>query len=243
MQNEKFPQINNNNITSELAKSENKFKKGVIFNGNRSENKIALTFDADLTGTMLYNSNNIYNYEIENILRQHQIKSTVFVTGLWAEYYKKQLKELSSDTLFEIGNHSYYHKSFTQNCYGLRKLNDNEKKADILKAQETIKGITGTEPVLFRFPGGCYTDKDAELVNDNNLCVIQWDVISGDAVWKSPGKIVRNVLNNVKNGSIIIMHFTGNRKTPATAESLKIIIRELKSRGFEFVKVSELINQ
>ena len=218
-----------------------KYIPGVIFNGNREYKKIALTFDADLTESMLNKSASLYNYEIENILRKNNIKATIFITGLWAEYYEKQLKELANDTLFEIGNHSYSHKSFTHDCFNLKKLGDKHKKEDVLKAQEIIKRITGKYPLLFRFPGGCYSVQDVELVNELGLNIIQWDVISGDAIWKNPDKIIRNVLNKIQNGSIVIMHFTGNKKTPATAESLQKIIDELKKRGFEFVKVSELI--
>jgi peptidoglycan/xylan/chitin deacetylase (PgdA/CDA1 family) len=239
--NSNLTQIKKDTLTAIQKKSEIKFNQGVIFNGNRDNKKIALTFDADLTESMFNKSASNYNYEIENILRKNNIRATIFVTGLWAEYYEKQLIELANDTLFEIGNHSYYHKSFTYNCFSLKKLQDKQKKEDILKAQETIKRITGKKPQLFRFPGGCYSAQDVELVNELGLNIVQWDVISGDAVWRNPDKIILNVLNKTKNGSIIVMHFTGNNKTPATAKSFQVIINELKRREFEFVKVSELI--
>ncbi|MBN1633374.1 MAG: polysaccharide deacetylase family protein [Ignavibacteria bacterium] len=236
----KITQIKNDTSTS-VAKKSGKFQQGVVFHGNPDDKKIALTFDADMTESMLNKSKKIYNHEIEDILRKNNVKATIFVAGLWAELYWEQLKKLANDTLFEIGNHSFSHKSFTDNCFGLKKLYDSEKEEDILKAQETIKRITGNYPSLFRFPGGCYTAGDVELVNKLGLTVIHWDVISGDAVWKNPRKIIQNVLNKSKNGSIIVMHFPGNRRTSLTAESLQIIIDELKKKRFEIVKVSELI--
>ena len=53
-------------------------------------------------------------------------------------------------------------------------------------------------------------------------------------------EIYRNVLiyNRLENGSIILMHNNGEH----TAEALGLIIPALREKGYEFVKVSDLIN-
>ncbi len=43
------------------------------------------------------------------------------------------------------------------------------------------------------------------------------------------------------NGSIILLHMNGTPTAPKTAEALPMIISTLKARGYEFVKVSELL--
>ena len=45
------------------------------------------------------------------------------------------------------------------------------------------------------------------------------------------------VINNVKNGSIILMHNNGLH----TAEAVPIILETLKNKGFTFVPIGELI--
>ena len=45
------------------------------------------------------------------------------------------------------------------------------------------------------------------------------------------------VVNNVKNGSIILLHNNGLH----TAEAVPVILETLKNRGFTFLPVDELI--
>jgi peptidoglycan/xylan/chitin deacetylase (PgdA/CDA1 family) len=58
-------------------------------------------------------------------------------------------------------------------------------------------------------------------------------------------EITANILKNTKNGSIICLHdhFYYIQNSNNTLESLKIIIPELKKRGFKFVTVSELLKE
>jgi peptidoglycan-N-acetylglucosamine deacetylase len=61
--------------------------------------------------------------------------------------------------------------------------------------------------------------------------------------WNTPGvnKIVNRVLKNVKNGNIVLFHDYIEGPTQTIA-ALKIILPELKSRGYQLVTVSELLN-
>jgi len=206
---------------------------------------ISLTFDADMTSGMLAKlksgkEKSIYNPEIIKILRQNKVPATIFITGLWAETYPKAVKDMASDSLFEIGDHSYSHRSFTDNCYGLPALPEKEKQADLSKAQEVLRKISGKTPKLFRFPGGCSSANDTKLVSGYNLQVIGWTLASGDAFNSNTKAIVSNVLHNAKDGSIIVFHISGGRYAPKTADVLKVIIPELKKQGFEFKTVSDL---
>ena len=72
---------------------------------------------------------------------------------------------------------------------------------------------------------------------------ITWDVEpdSFPEIEKDANKIVQYVLANVKPGSIILLHVM----YPSRKESLKSvkgIIAGLKSRGYEFKTVSELLS-
>ena len=207
--------------------------------------KIALTFDACMTRGMVGRlekglDKSLYDASIIQFLHQEKISATIFITGLWAEKYPSAVKEIASDTLFEIGNHSFSHRGFIQNCFSLPYLPDSEKGNDILKTQEVLTKLSGKRPGLFRFPGGCYTQEDQKLVRNLGLKVVGWTFPSGDAFNYDTKAVIQYVLSNAKSDAVIVFHLSGGRYAPRTAEILKAIIPELKKQGYEFSKVSAL---
>lgn len=69
--------------------------------------------------------------------------------------------------------------------------------------------------------------------------VIQWSIDSLD--WKEPGVhfIVKRVLDEVKPGSIILMHNNGVH----TPDALAILVPRLIQMGYKIVPLSELVYQ
>lgn len=74
-----------------------------------------------------------------------------------------------------------------------------------------------------------------------NYQVVQWDTDSLD--WKNPGvdQIVDRVVSKAHPGDIVLLHASDSVKQ--THEALPQIIEQLRQKGYEFVTVSELINQ
>lgn len=107
-------------------------------------------------------------------------------------------------------------------------------------SQELLTRLTGKTPALFRFPGGCANAADQLLIRKRGLRVVRWSFASGDAFNSNTEAIVQNVLNLARSGSIVVFHLSGGRYAPKSAEALKMIVPELRKRGFEFVKVSAL---
>ncbi len=220
----------------------------VIEYGSRYQLKAALTFDADMTPGMqkmlkLGIVKSWYNSSIKQTLDKENVKATIFLTGLWAETYPKEAKELAEDPLFEIGNHSYSHPAFTKNCFKLTFIDDIKDKSEVLSAQDAIKKATGITPKYFRFPGGCFDAQDLKNIHDLGLLVIHWDIAAGDGFNKNPEDIVQRVKSRVQNGSIIVFHLQGEPFAPKTNEALVKIIPYLKKRGYQLVTISELLNQ
>lgn len=218
----------------------------VIFHGPRDKKRIALTFDAEMTDGMKADLvsgrvKSSYNKSIIDILNQTQTKATLFLTGLWIEIYPDITKELSKNPLFELGSHSYTDSSFFGFCYGLKQIDKTLKIEDIGATEKLLREHAGIDNRLFRFPGGCYTPEDVKLVNQANDIVVHWDVSGSDGFNQNATQIVNNVLDKTQNGSIIILHMNGAPTAPRTAEALPQIIAALKKKGFEFVKVSELL--
>jgi peptidoglycan/xylan/chitin deacetylase (PgdA/CDA1 family) len=219
----------------------------VIFHGPRDKKNIALTFDAEMTDNMRANVisgrvKSSYDQRIIDILIKTNTKATLFLTGMWIELYPDITKQLSQNPLFELGSHSYTDSSYSGFCYGLHVLPNTLKIEDIGATEKLLREHAGIDNQLFRFPGGCYTPSDVKLVNEANDIVVHWDVVGADGFNTNANQIIHNVVDNVQNGSIIILHMNGTPTAPKTADALPIIISQLKARGYVFVKINELLN-
>lgn len=219
----------------------------VIFHGPRDKKKIALTFDAEMTDGMRasYLSGAVkssYDKRIIDVLNKTQTKATLFLTGMWIELYPDVTRELSNNPLFELGSHSYTDSSYHGFCYGLKQIPSTLRIEEIGATEKLLREHAGIDNKLFRFPGGCYTPDDVKLVNQANDVVVHWDIVGADGFNQNANQIIRNVVDNVQNGSIIVLHMNGAPTAPKTADALPSIILGLKKRGFEFVKVTELLN-
>lgn len=219
----------------------------VINHGPRDRPQIALTFDADMTRTMAARlssgqGQSWYDPAIVQELQSTRTPATFFVTGLWAMAYPDVVRSLARDPLFEIENHSVDHAAFTANCFGLPVVaSENLKRWEVSRTATLLNSIAGVTPRYFRFPGGCHQQRDLEIVRSLGHEVVGWDVISGDAFERDPAGVVRNVLEQVQPGAIIVMHLNGAPHAPATASALRTLIPVLRTRGFRFVTLRELL--
>lgn len=223
-------------------------KPQVIEHGSRDKKQIALTFDADMTPPMylLLKKGFVkswYNRDIKETLDREHVKATIFLGGLWVKAYSKEASDLAHDPLIEIGNHSYNHHAFKRGCFELGVIDDAADRDEVGAAQTAIFAATGTVPKYFRFPGGCFDKIDIETIAKMGLKIVHWDVVSGDGFNKNADSIVRKVESGVQNGSIVVFHIHDGTYAPKTNDALIRIIPDLRKRGFEFVTVSEMIDE
>src|SRR6516164_657594 len=206
---------------------------------------VALTFDADMTFKMFneLKSGKIaswYNQRVIATLREEHVPATLFLAGLWIERYPAVTQDLSTDPLFEIGNHSYSHPGFRSPCYGLGSVQKSNQAAEVKRTDELLKRYSRSYKKYFRFPGLCFDASDVERIEAQDYTVIGGDVYAGDGFEKSATKIVSNVLAHVRSGSIVILHMHGGPNAPRTADALPDIIKKFRLRGYTFVRVSDL---
>ncbi len=237
-----------NNAVTELTQpqiSPQYLSESIVFHGSSASAKLALTFDADMTPGMAAQMANPnitwYNAKLVDVLHQTQTPATLFLTGMWIETHPDIAKTLSNDPLFELGNHSYSHPSFSRPCFGLKPISENEKPAQITKTQVLLKSLTGKDNLYFRFPGGCYTKNDLALVKSFGLLPIQWNSEGPDSFNTDTNKIIANLKRYTHNGTIIVLHLDGEKNSPKTAEVVSAYIPWARSQGYEFVKLSDLL--
>lgn len=200
----------------------------IVWEVKTNEKLIALTFDDG--------PDPVDTPAILNLLKQYDAKATFFVIGERAEEYPEIVSQ-EIESGHEIANHTYSHRFFN------RKTQQEKMENEILKAEQVIYKVTGEKPELFRPPGGYYSERLVETTKKYDYHLIMWSWHQDTEDWKSPGvgKIVNKVLNNARNGDIILFHDYVSGKSH-TVEALQQILPVLKERGFTFVTVSELLN-
>lgn len=193
-----------------------------------SSKYIAITFDDGPSSE--------YTPEILDILQEHNAKATFFVVGSRAQQNPSIIKSMVKSG-HELANHSFHHPDFT----GITK---EELIHEMDNTSEVLESLTGAPPRLFRPPGGVYNDIIVNTANEEGYMVVMWSWHQDTRDWKSPGvhNIVKTVLNNTRNGDIVLFHdFGGDRSQ--TVEALKQILPKLKEEGYQFVTVSELLQK
>lgn len=193
-----------------------------IYSVECGEKKAAITFDC------AWGADDIP--DILDVLKKADVKATFFIVGQWAEKYPDKVRMIALAG-HDIANHSYSHLR-------MGSLDRNKIKNEIELCGRKLSELSGTKVDLFRVPYGDYSGAVVDEAEKLGYYTIQWNVDSLD--WKPDiGKeeIMSRVMSKVKPGSIILFH----NDTAHTAGLLPGIIEGLKSSGYEFVPVSELI--
>jgi len=216
----------------------------VLQHGMRAGNKVALTFDADMTDAMLATLRSgaavsYANLAVIDQLERRGIPATFFITGEWAEQYPDVVRRLAANPRFELANHSYRHGAFTGNCYNLPRVPVNEMTADVARTFTVLEPFGGRQTRYFRFPGLCHDPAALQALCGLGVTVVDGDVVSGDPFATAAGPIVHNVLSTVRAGSIVIMHVT-EANAQFTDEALGPILDGLTAAGLRPVPLSDL---
>ena len=168
------------------------------------------------------------------ILYDNDASATFFVIGENAKRYPELVKA-EYDLGCEIGNHTYSHVRLNEK--GISVLSDEIKKAD-----DIIYEITGCRPALFRPPEGKHNGKADEIIKRAGKRTVLWTVDTRDWAHTDKEKIIENIKNNIKNGSVILFHDYIAPPSP-TPDVLREILPYLKAQGYEFVTVTELLSR
>lgn len=185
------------------------------------DKKISISFDATWGAER--------TPKILEILKEYDIKTTYFVTGIWIEEYPELVKKIAEEG-HEIGNHTDSHPHLNQ-------LSAEQIQDELKQVEDTVYELTGKRTKLFRPPFGEYNNNVIKTVNNMGYKAIQWSIDSLD--WKNLSKdaIYKRVTANPHNGAIILFHNDGLN----TPDALPSIIEFYTENGYEIVPISKLI--
>jgi peptidoglycan/xylan/chitin deacetylase (PgdA/CDA1 family) len=192
---------------------------------------IALTFDDGPSGT---------TPAILDVLDAYCVRATFFVIGLWVELLPDVVRDTAARG-HELGNHTWTHVD-ADRTRELATLHD-----EVAKTNDVIERVAGRRPTLLRPPYGSDPGRFARVAAECGLeATVLWSVQSFDWQDPQPEPIVEQVLAEVEPGAIVLFH-DGQRETndatprASTLKALPTILERLRSDGYEFLTVSELL--
>ena len=163
---------------------------------------------------------------------------TLFITGKYIDQNGSKLLKYAVANGFELGNHTYSHKSVRTDSEG-KLWTDVENRDDIEKCQTLVETELGVTMKYFR-PAGAHTNEALYaatqslglpcIVGNRNEAISDWD--NSVESWK----IAERVLNNSYDGAIILLHGWNSK----TAEAMSTVCETLYKQGYRFCTLDEL---
>ena len=194
-----------------------------IQHGPRDIKKVALTFHG--AGAPDYAD------PLLKLFKASNTKISVFAVGTWLVSEPSVASRIIGDG-HDLGNHTMTH---TQ----MKTISAKRVDSEITGCANELTKLIGNHGAWFRPSGTQFstsTIRTAAVKYGYGQC-ISYEVDSEDFKDVSKSKMVSNVMNNVKNGSIISMHF-GHK---VTLDAMPTILDKLHAKGLTPVTLTELL--
>lgn len=208
----------------DIVKVAKQYPNDVFVNGDTYKNSIALTFDDGPDGKI--------TPKILDILKQNNVKANFFFIGENVSRFPGVVRRADKEGNLVL-NHSYDHPDF-------KKQNNEETKNEILKTENIIYKIIGKRPAIIRPPYGDVDERVVSSILETGDKITIWSIDTLDWSQKEKDNIIKNVLDNLRPGDILLMHSNGDKS--ATAEALPSIIKGVKERGYGIVTLDKMLN-
>jgi peptidoglycan-N-acetylglucosamine deacetylase len=208
-----------------------------IVSGPADERVVALTFDDG--------PNPPYTSAILDVLEREHVHATFFVVGRAVAAYPAVVRRAVRDG-DAIGNHTWSHGHMIL-------MNAAQVRSSLAKTDDAIFRAAGVHTRIMRPPFGARDWLVLDQARSLGYTPVMWSVpLAKD--WEEPPAqtILDRILPYVRDGSIIVLH-DGNRgivcanKRARTCdrhseiEATRLIIERLRSQGYSFVTVPELL--
>ena len=189
------------------------------YNYSADKKTVALTFDDGPSSK--------YNAQFLDVLARNKAHATFFMVGTMMNNCQKCVLD-TYNSGNEVGSHTYNHMNIKKN--NALDVNDNLKQVDDLFYKITNDHIKYVRP-----PYGSYSKENLENINNP---LILWNIDTEDWSHHDVDYIVNSVMENVQDGSIILMH----ELYETSLQALEVLLPRLYVEGYQVVSVSELAN-
>lgn len=159
-----------------------------------------------------------------DLLKIHQAKASFFCIGKNAFEHPEIISRIENNG-HTIGNHTYNH----YHCY---KHSLEEYLENIRLTTQLLDELSSNYKKLFRPPYGRISPKATRILRQQGYKIMMWDVLSADFdLNTSVDQCVKNVISNIKPGSIVVFH-DSVKSYPILRKALPKILNHLAKNGY-----------
>ena len=199
-------------VTAQSDSSDKKSKK----KKKTTQKTIALTFDDGPSS---------FTDRLLDCLEANNAKATFFMVGKEILSFPDEVKRMKALGC-ELGNHTYDHTD-------LATLSASDISSEISRVDQELVNLTGQGATVVRPPYGSVNDTVKATVGTP---MILWSIDTLDWKTQDVQATVEEVMNNVQDGSIILMHDIYS----TSVDAAEILIPQLIEDGYQLVTVHEL---
>jgi len=175
-----------------------------------------------------------------DILRNHEVKATFFVTGEMAQRFPDIVSRIRNEG-HELGGHGYSH------CHPW-KTGPVMSLIDMIKGTRIIKSFVGNQrPILFRPPYGKFNFVTLCYLIMTKQKIVFWDNDPKDYLAERSEDVVNKILQNINEQNVVLMHDGGAvdswliRKN-VTVISVQLLLKKI-SRQYHFKTIGEVFDK
>jgi peptidoglycan-N-acetylglucosamine deacetylase len=197
------------------------FFGGLTASVETEQKVVALTFDDGPTKSV---------DQLLPLLEKYNAKATFFLIGKDIEKHPEEAKKLA-EAGHQIGNHTYSHNRMVLKSSSFI-------KEEIETTDELIRKSGYKGEIDFRPPYGKKLVGLPYYLSQHNRETIMWNM-EPDTYFIAVSDKVNYVMENMKPGSIILMHPMYDQ-TGDSLQAIEEILQKLTNDGYKFVTVNEL---
>ena len=185
-----------------------------------SARMVALTFDDGPTET---------TKKILDVLEKYDARATFCIVGANIETHKKTIAR-AVDLGCELVSHTWNHSALTT-------MSTDNLKKDTERVSDALYKISGVKPVFVRPPGGSYNSTTSKTIGSMGMATLFWSIDPQDWSHLNSNTTYTRVMDNVKDGSIVLLHDL----VISTGTAVEKLVPDLIKKGYQLVTVSELL--
>ncbi|OBB21158.1 polysaccharide deacetylase [Mycolicibacterium setense] len=172
--------------------------------------------------------------EVLKILADAQVPATFYLTGRELEAAPQQGAAIATAG-HEIGNHSYSHQRMVL-------MSPGTVAGEIERTDTAIRATGYQGSITFRPPYGKKLWTLPHYLSTHDRTTVTWDVEPDSATGADATAIAAETVSRVRPGSIILLHVMYGSRA-ASRSAIPLIVDELRSAGYRFVTVSDLLGR
>jgi len=197
----------------------------------RGSRQLALTYDDG--------PNDPHTLRLLEVLARHEVRATFFMIGRFVVEKPEIAREVARAG-HVIGNHTFNHPNLIF-CSPAR------VRSELEQCRKILTDTVGEHSRLWRPPFGARLPHVLSVSRRLGLEPVMWTVSSNDWKISTGDGIEQRVATRIRGGDVILMHDGAHLRMGAerarTIEATDGLIRRCKHQGYQFVTVTEMMEQ